>query len=79
MKLIDHNFEDIRMRDKLVDVSIKISIRPTVSQFEEIEKLRKSGMFDSRAEVARFMIQDYMNRTKRDKETAKIDDIKGIF
>jgi len=67
------------MRDKLVDVSIKISIRPTVSQFEEIEKLRKSGMFDSRAEVARYMIQDYMNRTKRDKETAKIDDIKGIF
>jgi len=36
-------------------------------------------MFDSRAEVARYMIQDYMNRTKREKETAKIDDIKGIF
>jgi metal-responsive CopG/Arc/MetJ family transcriptional regulator len=56
-----------------------IPLRLTANQLKEVDKLKATGMFASRVEVCRYMIQCYINDTEAKKRDAKIEDLKDLF
>lgn len=56
-----------------------IPLRLTASQLKEVDKLKATGMFSSRVEVCRYMIQCYINDAAAKKQDAKIEDLKDLF